>query len=272
MIEGGGAGGLDRRRPGEVGALGDEPLVGPGGAGVEEHPFVLGDTQCLGGGHARDDHAGGQVHLEVRAHQLGVRRGHGAVRGVGVADIGGGARGGIPRVRVLGGDRAVAGPQVGDLTLVGVGGLAGIGLEGGFDERVDVDRRAQSDAGLGLVVGRAVDTDDTVRAELRILPGPVRLATQCLDRRDRGAGLGAADQCEVGGPVRDLLRRVVHGELCAVAAVGGGLHGLGELGADGLGEEPGLVGVCPGGARDGVDEVRSGQEGAFRAGVRGGGL
>src|SRR5690606_34639339 len=93
VVERGGTGGGDRRGGGQVGPLGDEPLVGRRGAGVQEHPLLLRYAECLRRRHAGDDHRGGQVHLEVGAHELRVGVGDCPVAGGDRGDLVGGALG-----------------------------------------------------------------------------------------------------------------------------------------------------------------------------------
>ncbi len=263
-----GAGRGDRGRGGQVGALGDEPLVDRRRAGVHEDPALLRHARGLRRGDAGDDEAGGQVDLQVGAHQLGVGVAHRAVVGGDRGQLVGRAGGGVPGVRVGGGGHREPGPQAGQqapvLGLVTPGGAAQRRLH----QRVGVDRGSQPHCCLGLVVGGPVEPDDPVGGAAVGLPGPVGRLAAGLQRRHGRAGLGAADQHHVGGAVDDLLGRVVDGELAAVAAVRRGLHGSGPLGADQRSDPAGLVGVGPRGARHGVDQVGSGEQVGARAAVR----
>ena len=107
----GGADRADRRRGGELGPLGDEPLVPGRGAGVQEDPAVLVDPGRLGRGRAAQDQPAGEVDGEVGAEQLAVGRGdHPVVRRDG-RELLGRARARLPGVRVAGRDLREARPQ-----------------------------------------------------------------------------------------------------------------------------------------------------------------
>ena len=236
---------------------------------MQEHPLLLRYAECGRRGHAGHHHAGCQVDLQVGAHQLRVRVRDGPVGRRHRRDLLGRPRRRVPRVGVLGRDRAVPRPQVRDgppvLGLVGAGGTP----QRGLDQRVDVDRRTQPHAGLRLVVGRPVDADHAVRGGVVGLPGPLRLAALRLQRRDRRPGLRAAHQHHVRVAAHDPVGGVVHGQLSAVTAVRRGLHGRRLLGTHERGDQAGLVGVGPRGARHGVHQVGATQHVHARVAFRG---
>ena len=227
---------------------------------MQEHPAVLRHPRGLGRRDAGHDDTRREVDLQVRAHELRVRIADAAVLRCGGRDLVGGPRRGVPRVRIVRGDLAAPGPEVGDAVLVLVHVLAGGAAQCGLDEGVDVDRRTEPHPRLDLVVGRPVDPDLAVGRRVGGLLGPGRVAADLLQCRDGRARLGTRHEHDVGGAVDDLLRRVVERELGAVAAVLGRLDRLRVGRADEPRDGAGLVAVRPRGTRHGVDDVGRGEQ------------